>query len=117
MYSSDYFSSLNRGKEDARISAEIVMCILTVRFYWHLPSTVRMVKVAAVIRVTVGRSVIPIEVGKAVIGTVVPVAPKADSTNSVGIDEVRIAPSIPHQFIRGVPLLSATPTIHPQYPV
>lgn len=57
-----------------------------------------MVKVAAIIRIPVRRTVIPVEIRETVVGTVVPVTAKADRTNSVGIDEVRDAPSIPYRY-------------------
>ena len=78
-----------------------------------------MVKVAAVIRVAVGRGIVPVEVREAVIGAVVPVATETDSTNSVGIDEVRVASSVPlvadvvMQFPGEVPSQRLTPLIRP----
>ena len=68
------------------------------RFYWRYLQLFWMVKVAAVIRVAVRWSVVPVEVRETVVGTVVPVTAKADRTNSVGIDEVRDAPSIPYRY-------------------
>lgn len=52
-------------------------------------------KVAAVIRVRVRRGVVPVEVRETVVRAIVPVAAKADRAYDVGIDEVRVAPSIP----------------------
>lgn len=68
-----------------------------------------MVKVAAVIRVTIGRGIIPIEVRETVIGTVVPIPTKANRTNSVGINEVRVAPSIPHNMWTNIPFTRGKP--------
>ena len=70
----------------------------TARYDWRRSATVRMVKVAAIIRIPVRRTVIPVEIRETVVGTVVPVTAKADRTNSVGIDEVRDAPSIPYHY-------------------
>lgn len=70
----------------------------TARYDWRRSATVRMVKVAAIIRIPVRRTVIPVEIRETVVGTVVPVTAKADRTNSVGIDEVRDAPSIPYRY-------------------
>ena len=49
-----------------------------------------MVKVAAVIRVAVRRSVVPVEVRETGVRARVPIATKADRANNVGIDEVRV---------------------------
>ena len=70
----------------------------TARYDWRRSAAVRMVKVAAIIRIPVRRTVIPVEIRETVVGTVVPVTAKADRTNSVGIDEVRDAPSIPYRY-------------------
>lgn len=70
----------------------------TARYDWRRSATVRMIKVAAIIRIPVRRTVIPVEIRETVVGTVVPVTAKADRTNSVGIDEVRDAPSIPYRY-------------------
>ena len=70
----------------------------TARYDWRRSATVRMIKVAAIIRIPVRRTVIPVEIRETVVGTVVPVTAKADRTNSVGIDEVRDAPSIPYHY-------------------
>lgn len=70
----------------------------TARYDWRRSATVWMVKVAAIIRIPVRRTVIPVEIRETVVGTVVPVTAKADRTNSVGIDEVRDAPSIPYHY-------------------
>lgn len=59
-----------------------------------------MVKVAAVIRVAVRRSVVPVEVRETVVRAIVPIATKADRANNVGIDEVRAAPSIPYHRVK-----------------
>ena len=59
-----------------------------------------MVKVAAVIRVAVRRSVVPVEVRETVVRAIVPIATKADRANNVGIDEVRVAPSIPYHHVK-----------------
>lgn len=55
-------------------------------------------KVAAVIRVAIRRSVIPIHVRKAGVRAIVPITANADGTDDVGIDEVRIASSIPYNY-------------------
>ena len=70
----------------------------TARYDWRRSATVWMVKVAAIIRIPVRRTVIPVEIRETVGGTVGPVTAKADRTNSVGIDEVRDAPSIPYHY-------------------
>ena len=70
----------------------------TARYDWRRSATVWMIKVATIIRIPVRRTVIPVEIRETVVGTVVPVTAKADRTNSVGIDEVRDAPSIPYHY-------------------
>ena len=70
----------------------------TARYDWRRSATVRMIKVAAIIRIPVRRTGMPVEIRETGVGTVVPVTAKADRTNSVGIDEVRDAPSIPYHY-------------------
>ena len=70
------------------------------RFYWRYLQLFWMVKVAAVIRVAVRRSVVPVEVRETVVRAIVPIATKADRANNVGIDEVRVAPSIPYHRVK-----------------
>ena len=68
--------------------------VMSSRFYWTL-ILIRLQKVAAEIRITVRRSVIRISVRKAVVRTIVPITTETQRADDVGIDEVRIAPSIP----------------------
>ena len=70
----------------------------TARYDWRRSATVRMIKVAAIIRIPVRRTVIPVEIRETDGGTKAPGTAKADRTNSVGIDEVRDAPSIPYHY-------------------
>ena len=69
------------------------------RFYWRYLQLFWMVKVAAVIRVAVRWSVVPVEVRETIVRAIVPIAAKADRANKVGIDEVRVAPSIPYHHV------------------
>lgn len=66
-------------------------------------------KVAAIIRVPVRRSVIPVEVREPVVPSIVPIAAQTDSPDSVRVHEVGAASSVPDfrlWFTRGLCPLS-----------
>lgn len=96
--------------------------VMSSRFYWTL-ILIRLQKVAAERRKTVRRSGIRISVRKAGVRTIVPITTETQRADDVGIDEVRVASSVPlvadvvMQFPGEAPSQRLTPLIHPQDPV